>query len=207
VAHDLRLALRAHHHRAAVALPQLDQLGQRRVVLLRRQPAHPLAAAGLDQEVEVEAHRAGLRRPGDELRQLVAVAAGDRRLDDEVEARPAQPLDGGQRVGQRAVAVAEAVVVALLERVDRQRHPAHPGSLSEAMRSSVSRVPLVPTTTVAPRREAWAAISSRSSRSSGSPPDSTNSGAGLIARISSAIRRHSSVVSSPPAPCHGPAAM
>jgi hypothetical protein len=66
---------------------------------------------------------------------------------------------------------------------------------------------LVPTTTVAPRDAACSAITVRSSRSSGSPPDRMNIGAGLIARISSAIRSTSAVDSSSAAASRGPAAM
>ena len=54
---------------------------------------------------------------------------------------------------------------------------------------------------------AWAASSSRSGRSSGSPPERMSSGAGLTARISSTMRRHSVVSNSPVAVSLGPAAM
>ncbi len=75
------------------------------------------------------------------------------------------------------------------------------------MRSSVRSVPFVPTTTVAPRCDAYAAMCVRSCRSSGSPPDRINIGLGLTAISSSTIRKQSAVSSSVVALSRGPAAM
>jgi len=85
--------------------------------------------------------------------------------------------------------------------------PDTPAAWSSAIFFSVRSVPFVPITTVAPRPAAWEAMVARSSRSSGSPPDRMNIGAGLIARISSMIRMHSSVVNSSVADSSGPAEM
>ena len=75
------------------------------------------------------------------------------------------------------------------------------------MRAAVSSVPFVPTTTVAPRPDAYSAISVKSSRSNGSPPDRMRSGAGFTARSSSTMRRAPVVSSSDAGAAVGPAEM
>ena len=93
--------------------------------------------------------------------------------------------------------MAEVVVAPRVERIDAHRDAAHPGVLERgdplvgqqrAVRADDDRR--------AASRGELARSCERSSRSSGSPPDRMNIGAGLSARISPAIRRHSAVVSS-----------
>ena len=208
VAHDLRLALGAHHHAPAVLLLQRDQFPEHLVVLLGFQSPHVLSAAGRDHEIDVERHRTALGRPSGQGRQLASVAPGHCRLDDEVEPVRAQAFDRGQGLLERALAVAEAVVVALVQRVHADARPPSrprpPGSRS-AHRSNECHWCRPPRLLRPPRPPS--ASASRSSRRRGSPPDRMRRGDGFTASSWLSTRRQALVSSSPAAACQEPAEM
>ncbi len=125
VPHEVRGALRAHEHPAAVGALPPGQIGEHDFIFRRRQIGERRPAPGRDEEVAVEGHRALVGRPGDQALQLAPVPLRDGRLDDEVEPRGPQPLERGLDVRQSPAPVPEVVVVGRAQRIDAHRHTAY----------------------------------------------------------------------------------
>ena len=120
----MRRALGAHQHRSVLLL-QRDEAAQHRLAAQRRELVHGLAAAGLNQEVEVERPGAQPPRQLEQRLDLVVVLLHHRRLHQHLEAARAADLERAHRSGKGAAAAAEAVVAFGVDGVEADGDATH----------------------------------------------------------------------------------
>ena len=116
--HEMRRALGADHHLAAILALPAREIRQDRFVLGGREIGQPGTAPRGNQEIAVEGDRPLLCLPLRQPLQLGAIPFRRGRLNDEIDMLRAQPAQRRERVLERALAVAEVVVVGGSERID-----------------------------------------------------------------------------------------